>query len=142
MASITAELLSDFRIDITNGTHTWRADEPVELGGDNTGPNPYDLLLGSLAACTSITLSMYAKRKNINITSLSVEYSYDKVHVDDCEQCDDSDQGMIDRVTSRIFIDGDFDTETRARLEQIAQRCPVHKTLEKGIVFDETVFAG
>ncbi len=142
MTSITAELLSDFRVDITNGTHTWRADEPVDLGGDNTGPNPYDLLLGSLAACTSITLSMYAQRKNIEISSLSVEYSYDKVHANDCEQCDDSHSGMVDRVTSRIFIDGDFDEETRTRLEQIAQRCPVHKTLEKGIVFDETVFAG
>ncbi len=142
MASITAELLSDYRVDITNGTHTWRADEPVDLGGDNTGPNPYDMLLGALAACTSITLSMYAKRKNIDLQSLSVEYSYDKVHVDDCEQCDDTHAGMIDRVTSRIFIDGDFDDETRARLEQIAQRCPVHKTLEAGIVFAETVYAG
>lgn len=142
MASITAELLSDYRVDITNGTHSWRADEPVDLGGDNTGPNPYDLLLGSLAACTSITLSMYAKRKGIDISSLSVEYSYDKVHVDDCEQCDDTHQGMIDRVTSRIFIDGDFDEATRKRLMDIAQRCPVHKTLEKGVVFDEIVYAG
>lgn len=142
MTAITAELLSDFRVDITNGTHTWRADEPIELGGDNTGPNPYDMLLGSLAACTSITLSMYAKRKKIEITSLSVEYSYDRVHVDDCEQCDDTKTGMVDRVTSRIFIDGNFDDATRKRLEHIAQNCPVHKTLANGIVFDETVFAG
>ena len=142
MASITAELQSDFRVDITNGTHTWRADEPLDLGGDNTGPNPYDLLLGALAACTSITMSMYAKRKSIDISSLSVEYSYDRVHADDCEQCDDSHSGMVDRVTSRIFIDGDFDEDARKRLMDIAQRCPVHKTLEKGIVFDETVYAG
>ncbi len=142
MASITAELQSNFRVDITNGTHTWRADEPVDLGGDNTGPNPYDMLLGALAACTSITMSMYAQRKNINISSLSVEYSYDKVHAKDCEQCDDSHAGMVDRVTSRIFIDGDFDEATRKRLMDIAQRCPVHKTLENGIVFDETVYAG
>lgn len=142
MASITAELQSNYRVDITNGTHTWRADEPVEFGGDNTGPNPYDLLLGSLAACTSITLSLYAQRKNIEITSLSVEYSHEKVHADDCEQCDDTKTGMVDRVTSRIFIDGDFDEATRKRLMDIAQRCPVHKTLENGIVFDETVYAG
>lgn len=142
MASITAELQSDFRVDITNGTHTWRADEPIDLGGDNTGPNPYDMLLGSLAACTSITLSMYAQRKNINISSLSVEYSHDKIHAEDCEQCDDAHKGMVDRVTSRIFIDGDFDEDTRKRLMEIAQRCPVHKTLENGIVFDETVYAG
>ena len=142
MASITAELQSGFRVDITNGTHTWRADEPVELGGDNTGPNPYDLLLGSLAACTAITLSMYAQRKNIEISSLSVEYSHEKVHAKDCEQCDDSRSGMVDRVTSRIFIDGDFDEAVRERLMEIAQRCPVHKTLENGIVFDEIVYAG
>ena len=142
MASITAELQSGFRVDITNGTHTWRADEPVELGGDNTGPNPYDMLLGALAACTAITLSMYAQRKNIEISSLSVEYSHEKVHAKDCEQCDDSRSGMVDRVTSRIFIDGDFDEAVRERLMEIAQRCPVHKTLENGIVFDEIVYAG
>ncbi|MEM7271878.1 MAG: OsmC family protein [Actinomycetota bacterium] len=142
MASITAELIDGYRVDITNGIHTWRADEPVELGGDNTGPNPYDLLLGSLAACTSITLSMYTKRKGIEMTSLSVEYSYQKIHVDDCEVCEDEHSGMIDHVTSRIFIDGNFDEATRDRLIDIAQRCPVHKTLEKGIVFDETVYAG
>ncbi len=100
------------------------------------------MLLGALAACTSITVSMYAKRKSIDITSLSVEYSYDKVHANDCEQCDDNHSGMVDRVTSRIFIDGDFDEDTRKRLMDIAQRCPVHKTLEKGIVFDEIVYAG
>ncbi len=142
MTSITAELIDDFRVDITNGVHTWRADEPVDLGGDNTGPNPYDLLLGSLAACTSITLSMYTKRKGIEMTSLSVEYSYDKIHADDCENCEDHHSGMIDHVTSKIFIDGNFDEATRKRLIEIAQRCPVHKTLEKGIVFDETVYAG
>lgn len=142
MTAITAELLGDYRVDITNGTHTWRADEPADLGGDNTGPNPYDLLLGSLAACTAITLSMYTRRKGIDMTSLSVEYSYAKVHVDDCQTCDDQHQGIIDHVTSRIFIDGDFDEATRERLIDIAQRCPVHKTLEKGIVFDETVYAG
>jgi putative redox protein len=142
MASITAELQSDFRVDITNGTHTWRADEPVSFGGENTGPNPYDMLLGALAACTMITLSMYTKRKGINMTSLSVEYSYDKVHADDCNECEDDASGMIERITSRIFIDGNFDETTRDRLVGIAQRCPVHKTLEAGIHFEETVLAG
>ena len=142
MTTITAELTENFRVDITNGTHTWRADEPVDLGGENTGPNPYDLLLGSLAACTTITLGFYAKRKNIELTSVSAEYSFDRVHADDCEQCDDDHEGMIDRITSRIFIDGDFDDATRKRLEEVAVRCPVHKTLAAGVVFDETVFAG
>ncbi len=142
MTTITAELTKNFRVDITNGTHTWRADEPVDLGGEDTGPNPYDLLLGSLAACTTITLGFYAKRKDIKLTSVSAEYSFDRVHADDCEQCDDDHEGMIDRITSRIFIDGDFDEATRKRLQEVAVRCPVHKTLAAGVVFDETVFAG
>lgn len=142
MASITAELIDGYKVDITNGTHTWRADEPASLGGDDTGPNPYDLLLGAVAACTTITLSMYTKRKSIDMTALSVEYSYDKVHADDCELCEDDASGMIDRITSRIFIDGNFDEATRKRLIEIAQRCPVHKTLEAGIHFEETVYAG
>ena len=142
MTSITAELREKYQVDITNGRHTWRADEPVNVGGDDTGPNPYDLLLGSLAACTTITLALYAKRKKIDLQTVSAEYSYDRVHADDCEQCDDSHSGMIDRITSRIFIDGNFDEATRMRLQEIAVRCPVHKTLAAGIVFDEAVFVG
>ncbi len=147
MATVTAELTENYRVDLTNGVHRWRADEPHDLGGDNTGPNPYDLLLGSLAACTVITLSMYAQRKDIPVTSISASYRHEKVHVDDCEQCTDEDgsttrTGMVDRITSEIFIDGDFDEATRRRLHDVAARCPVHKTLEHGVVFDETVYAG
>lgn len=142
MATITAELLDNYRVDITNGRHTWRADEPTAMGGDDTGPNPYDLLLGSLAACTTITLAFYAKRKGIELTSVSAEYSYDRIHADDCELCDEEHEGMVDRITSQIFIDGDFDEATRTRLEEVAVRCPVHKTLAAGVVFAETVFAG
>jgi putative redox protein len=142
MTAITAELLGGYQVEVTDGTHTWLADEPVDLGGEDTGPTPYEYLLGSLAACTVITLSMYARRKKILVTSISVEYAHDRVHARDCEQCEDDRTGMIDRVTSRIFIDGDFDEATRQRLMEVAQRCPVHKTLENGIVFDETVYAG
>lgn len=142
MTSITAELKGGYRVEITDGVHTWGADEPVDLGGEDTAPTPYEMLLGSLAACTVITLSMYARRKHILVTSVSVEYSHDRIHAKDCEDCDDTRTGMIDRVTSRIFIDGDFDEATRQRLMEVAQRCPVHKTLENGIVFDETVYAG
>lgn len=142
MTTITAELVDGYQVDINNGTHTWRADEPIPLGGDDTGPNPYDLLLGSLAACTSITMSMYAKRKGIQLDSLSVSYSHDRVHADDCDHCEDRHKGMVDRITSEIFVDGDFDEATRTRLEQIAERCPVHKTLAAGVVFDEDIYIG
>jgi len=142
MTSITAELQKNFQVDITNGTHVWRADEPLDVGGDNSGPNPYELLLGALAACTTITLALYAKRKNIDLQSVSAEYSFDRVHADDCEQCDESHHGMVGQVTSQIFIDGAFDEATRKRLQDIAIRCPVHQTLASGLVFAETVFAG
>jgi len=142
MTNITAELKQNLQVTITNGTHIWSGDEPANVGGDDTGPTPYDMLLGALAACTVMTLSMYSQRKGISLSSVSVEYSHERIHANDCEQCDDSHQGMIDRVSSRIFIDGDFDDATRKRLQQIALRCPVHKTLEAGIVFNETVFAG
>lgn len=142
MTSITAELRENYQVEITNGRHTWRADEPIDVGGDDTAPDPYDLLLGSLAACTAITLALYARRKNIALQTVSAEYSYDRVHADDCEQCDETHTGMIDRISSRIFIDGDFDEATRKRLQEVAVRCPVHKTLAAGVVFDETVFAG
>ncbi len=142
MPTITADLTNGFEVDITNGRHTWRADEPPDLGGADTGPNPYELLLGSLAACTTITLSMYASRKGIPVTSISAQYSYEKVHADDCAFCEDDDQGFIDTVSSEIFIEGDFDEAQRQRLAEVAVRCPVHKTLERGIRFSEAVFVG
>lgn len=140
--TITADLTSGYVVDITNGEHSWRADEPVDVGGDNTGPNPYELLLGSLAACTCITLSMYAQRKNIAVTSISARYTYERVHADDCTFCDEDDKGFIDTVSSEIFIEGDFAEDQRDRLAEVAVRCPVHKTLERGIRFSEDVFVG
>ena len=139
MATITADLTTGYSVDITNGRHTWKADEPLDLGGTDTGPNPYEMMLGSLAACTAITLSMYAQRKGIALDSISAQFTYDKIHADDCAHCDDEAQGFLHNVTSEIFIDGDLDDTQRARLQEVAQRCPVHKTLAAGLVFDETV---
>lgn len=140
--SITAELGPNFQVSITDGRHHWQADEPIDAGGDDTAPNPYDLLLGALAACTVITLAAYARRNGIDLLSVSAEYSHERIHVDDCEQCDEHHHGLVDRVRSKVFIDGNFEPAVRARLQEIAVRCPVHKTLAAGLVFDETVFAG
>ena len=142
MTTITADLSEGFQVQVTNGRHTWRADEPEKLGGTDSGPTPYELMLGALAACTAITLSMYAKRKEIRLTSISAQFTYDKIHADDCGFCEDDADGYIDTVSSQIFIEGDFTDAERDRLEQVAQRCPVHKTLERGISFSEQVFVG
>jgi putative redox protein len=139
MASITADLVEGFQVEISNGRHTWSADEPVDKGGSDVGPTPYELLLGGLAACTCITLSMYAQRKKMALEGISVGYTFDRVHADDVEDCDDPKSGYIEQVTTEIDIRGDFTDAERRRLESIAVRCPVHKTLEHGLRFDETV---
>ena len=142
MATITADLVEGFRVEINNGRHQWTADEPVDLGGTDEGPNPYELLLGALAACTNITVAMYARRKEWSLDSISVTYEFDRVHADDCESCDDDATGFIERVSSEIFVEGDFTDEQRERLLQIAQRCPVHKTLDRGVHFEESIHVG
>ncbi len=143
MATITADLKSGFAVEIRQGDHVWYADEPTELGGTDTGPNPYDLLLSAVAACSCITLSMYCQRKGWALHSISAKYEHDKTHVDDCEDCDDELSGRIDRIRSEIFIEGDFDDEQRSRLIDVAQKCPVHKTVDNGVSFTtECIFVG
>jgi putative redox protein len=142
MATITADLVGGYAVTISNDRHRWAADEPRDLGGTDSGPTPYELLLGSLAACTSITLAMYAERKGIALDSISTRYHYERVHADDCASCDDDLSGWLDHVTSEIYLDGRFTDEEATRMEQIAQRCPVHKTLANGITFTESVVVG
>ena len=147
MTTVTADLKVEpgveFRVELRAGDHLWGADEPTDLGGGDTGPNPYELLLSSVAACTCITVSMYCRRKGWNLHSVSARYTHDRVHARDCEDCEAEASGYIDRVRSEIFIEGDFDAEQRDRLTDIARRCPVHKTLARGVSFTtEAVFAG
>ena len=137
MAQITAILTSGMVVELSNGRHDWRADEPLSAGGSDTGPNPYELLLGSLAACTCITISWYCQHKKIPLESVSTTYDFSRVHADDCKDCDIPDKGFIEKITSNVHIEGDFDEAQRKRLAQIAQRCPVHKTLAHGVQFED-----
>jgi uncharacterized OsmC-like protein/alpha-beta hydrolase superfamily lysophospholipase len=114
------------RIEV--GRHTLRADEPVAYGGDDTGPSPYDLLLASLGACTSMTVRMYADRKQWPLRHVTVRLQHDRIHAVDCEECV-TRSGEIDRIRRAIVLEGPLDTEQRARLLEIAERCPVHRTL-------------
>ncbi len=142
MTTISADLVDGYRVEVTNGRHHWIADEPADLGGTDEGPNPYELLLGALSACTSITLAMFARRKGMTLDSISVRYEFDRVHADDCEHCDEDLTGFIDRVRSQIFVEGDFTEEERLRLADVARRCPVHRTLDQGVHFEEEVIVG
>ena len=104
------------------------SDEPLDKGGTNLGPNPYDLLLAGLGACTSMTLKLYAGRKKWPLDAVRVTLSHGKVHAQDCEDCD-KDTGMIDVIEKRLELEGELSDEQRARLLEISARCPVHRTL-------------
>jgi len=137
MSQVSAELESGTVVRISNGRHDWTADEPIDAGGTDTGPNPYELLIGSLAACTCVTISMYCRHKGLTLHSIRAAYEFSNVHADDCEGCDDSASGFIQKITSNIEIHGDFDDAQRKRLAQIVARCPVHKTLGHGVAFED-----
>ncbi|MDX1403280.1 MAG: OsmC family protein [Woeseiaceae bacterium] len=137
MPQITAKLDQGLVVTLSNGRHQWTADEPLEAGGSDSGPNPYELLLGSLAACTCVTLAMYCRHKGLPLQSVSTRYEFSRVHADDCLDCDSPDQGLIEKISTNVEIKGDFDEAQKKRLAQIASRCPVHKTLANGVEFDD-----
>ena len=137
MTQITAKLTSGMLVNISNGRHEWTADEPLSAGGSDLGPDPYELLLSSLAACTCVTIAWYCRHKGLPLESVSTTYDFSRVHANDCEDCDKPDKGLIDKITTNVHIVGDFDEAQRKRLAQIAQRCPVHKTLAHGVQFED-----
>jgi putative redox protein len=122
-----------FTNDIFVGQHMLRADEPVAVGGMDTGPGPYDLLAAALGACTSMTLRAYADLKGIPLERVSVELKHDKIHAADCAECE-TKEGKIDRIDRSITLEGKLDAQQRARLLEIADKCPVHRTLHSEVL--------
>ena len=114
---------------IQAGRHEIRADEPVPSGGSDSGPDPYALLLAALGACTSMTLRMYADRKGWPLERVVVRLSQAKVHARDCADCVDKDSARLSRITREIELSGPLTAEQKKRLVEIAERCPVHRTL-------------
>ncbi|RPJ76555.1 MAG: OsmC family protein [Desulfobacteraceae bacterium] len=117
-----------FLTEIQVNRHSLVADEPAAVGGTDQGPTPFDLLVAALGACTSMTLRMYADRKGWPLEAASVRLTHAKIHASDCESCEIK-EGMLDRIEREIEIEGPLDDEQRQRLLQIADRCPVHRTL-------------
>ncbi len=128
-----AEYNRRFTRVLSTDHHHWYADEPVAMGGDNLGPDPYEHLLAALGACTSMTLRMYANRKKIPLDDVSVSLRHSRQHGADCEHCD-QDNARVELLERELVLKGDLTPEQRERLVEIADKCPVHKTLLGNIV--------
>jgi len=123
---------SKFNQIITVGPHHLVADEPVAAGGEDAGPGPYDFLLAGLGACTSMTMRLYADRKSLPLDRVTVTLKHSKIYAKDCEECE-TREGMLDQIERDIAIDGALDAEQRKKLMEIADKCPVHRTLTSEI---------
>jgi uncharacterized OsmC-like protein/pimeloyl-ACP methyl ester carboxylesterase len=123
---------SKFQQTVTVGPHKMLADEPVAAGGEDTGPGPYDFLLAGLGACTSMTMRLYADRRTLPMERVTVTLKHSKIHARDCEECE-TREGMLDQIERVIGIEGALDAEQRKRLMEIADKCPVHRTLTSEI---------
>jgi uncharacterized OsmC-like protein/pimeloyl-ACP methyl ester carboxylesterase len=123
---------SKFQQTVSTGPHRLLADEPVAAGGEDTGPGPYDFVLAGLGACTSMTMRMYADRKSLPLERLTVTLQHSKIHAEDCAECE-TKAGMLDQIERVIAIEGALDAEQRGKLMEIADKCPVHRTLTSEI---------
>ena len=121
-----------FEQEIAVGRHNLVADEPVNAGGGDAGPDPYDYLLTSLGVCTSMTVGFYARRNKLPLEDVKVSLWHSRIYANDCEECE-TRQGMLDRIDVEIALTGPLTSEQHAKLMEIAAKCPVHRTLTSEI---------
>ena len=127
-----------YRTEILANGHPLVADEPISVGGTNTGPSPYELLAAALGACTTMTLRMYADRKGWPLEEVEVRLRHEKIHCADCAEAS-GERSKIDHIRRELVIEGDLDEDQRRRLVEIADRCPVHRTLHSEVRITTTV---
>lgn len=123
---------SGFFQEVVTGAHHLQADEPFDVGGGDKGPGPYDYLLVGLGVCTSMTVGLYARRKNLPLENITVSLRHSRIHAKDCEECE-TKEGMLDRIDVEIQLTGPLTPEQHAKLMEIAGKCPVHRTLKSEI---------
>jgi putative redox protein len=132
---IVRERDKKFTREIFTQQHRFISDEPVEQGGADSGANPYELLLAALGSCTSMTLRMYANHKKLDLEDIEVTLRHSRVHLDDCATCDEKNS-LVDKISREIRLVGQLNEDQRKRLLEIADKCPVHKTLVNEIVIE------
>lgn len=132
IVEVEETLTGRYTQNMRSGRHVLVADEPGNVGGNDTGPGPYEYLLMGLGACTSMTIRMYAERKQLPLKRVKVRLGHQKIHADDCSDCE-TREGKVDEITREIILEGDLTDEQRLKLLEIANRCPVHRTLTSEI---------
>jgi len=137
---VTARSSTNVQVRIKSGRHEIIADEPLDIG-DDAGPDPYGLLLSSLAACTIMTVKMYANRKNWPLEDVELSLSTKKVHAKDCEDCESDPNARVDIIERQISFKGDLSPDQIDRLTDIASKCPVHRTLTSETVIRTEVLS-
>lgn len=131
--SIARTFLESFKTDVKTGKHSFVADEPQSSGGEDSGPSPYDLLASALSTCTSMTIRYYADREKWPLVEVKTHTQHHRVHADDCKSCEETKDDKIDQIDREIELEGDLSKEQRDKLLEIANKCPVHKTLTSDI---------
>lgn len=122
----------DFLQEVVSGKHHLEADEPMSYGGGDAAPGPYDYLLVALGVCTSMTIGLYARRKQFPLGNVTISLRHFRIHAKDCEECD-TKEGMLDRIDLQVELTGTLTPEQHAKLMAVAAKCPVHRTLKSEI---------
>ena len=137
MNDVTVTSLANLQNEVRYGdSHSFISDEPKAVGGDDRGPDPYTLLLGALGSCISMTVMMYARRKAWPLERVTVRLRQQRIHTKDCQQCETL-EGLVFRIERAVTVEGELTDEQRARLTEIALKCPIHRTLTSEIVITE-----
>jgi putative redox protein len=138
MSEVTVTSIMKLQNEVRYGDNqTLIIDEPRDAGGDGAGPDPYTLLLAALGGCISMTVTLYARRKAWPVERVTVRLRQQRIHAKDCTECEGSKEGFIHRIERSVKVEGELTDEQRARLQEIAHKCPVHKTLTSEIVVTE-----
>jgi len=138
MSEVVVTSQTNLRNEVRYGAgHTLTTDEPTAAGGEDAGPDPHSLLLAALGSCISMTVNLYARRKQWPLESVTVRLRQNRIHTKDCQECLQSKEGYVHRIERSVSFTGPLSDEQRARLQEIAHKCPVHKTLTSEIVITE-----
>ncbi|MFN2492021.1 MAG: OsmC family protein [Pyrinomonadaceae bacterium] len=137
MSDILVTSLSNLKNEVRYENHVLITDEPLSVGGEDAGPDPYTLILAALGSCISMTATLYARRKAWPLERVTVRLRQKRIHAADCAECTEITEGYVHRIERSVTFEGELDDAQKMRLQEIAHQCPVHKTLTSAIVITD-----